>query len=433
MVDGMPTRFGSRGPSAARVLLLLGLSSPLPALAQPASPPSSGPSPTAPERSPDAKPSTDLSGVPGKGLTVTIGDAFSLNVRSRIQLRYQLNVPPPDADGERELQQLVNISTARLWFSGHVYSPKLTYMIQLAVAGRDFRDGTVSPIFDAFVDWKVHRDFNVRAGQYFVPFDRLRTVREFALQIADRPRPVGELTLDRDVGVTVYSERFLSDKSPLAWRLSVFGGGGTNLLAAKEPGALLVGRLELRPLGPIDDDSEGDLERRAKPGLALGAGFAGNWNTNRLRSTTGATFAGGTTDYVHAAADVVFKWRGLALEAEYLLKRASVDQIQSTTDDGEPLTEYTRAAQGWVAQASYVFDPPIEIVGRLSRMYASGGTDPRLVSEVEDFGQEIAAGVNYYLNGHRLKFQAGWVARTPSDFDFSVADHLAHVVFDATF
>jgi phosphate-selective porin OprO and OprP len=336
------------------------------ASAQPAAPPSGS--------AKKDKPPVEITGAPGSGVTVSVGDKFSLNVRSRIQIRYQLNIPPPEEDtGERDLQQLVNIGTARLWFSGHAFRPQLTYMIQLAVAGRDYRDGATSPIFDAYVDWKVHRDFNVRAGQFFVPFDRLRTVREWALQMADRPIPVGELTLDRDVGVTVYSENFLDDKSPLAWRLSAFGGGGTNLSTSREPGALLVGRLELRPLGAIDDDVEGDIERRKMPGLALGGAFAANYNTNRLRSTTGATFAGGTTDYLHAAADLVFKWRGFALQAEYLWKRASNDQILSTDEDGDPRTEYTRSAHGSIFQVSYAFDPPFEIVGRFTRLYTPAG------------------------------------------------------------
>ncbi len=375
----------------------------------------------------------EFSGEPGKGITFKAGERFSLNLRSRIQVRYQLHVPPADAAGNRDADQLVNIGTARLWFSGHVLQPELTYMLQLAVAGRDYRDGAISPIFDAYLDWKAHRDFAVRAGQYFVPFDRLRTVREFALQLGDRPRPVTELTLDRDVGLTFYSDRFLGDSSPLAWRLGAFGGGGTNLSAGKNPGVLVVGRIELRPLGAIDDDSEGDLERRPEPAVAIGAGFAGNWNTNRLRSTTGPTFVGGTTHYRHAAADLVFKWLGFALQSEYLWKRASNDQILSTNADGTLRTEYTRSAHGWVLQASYIFDPPLELVGRLSRMYAFRGTDPRLVTELERSGQEFAAGINYYLNGHRFKLQADWIARTPPEFDLRRADHLVHVQLDATF
>jgi len=266
-----------------------------------------------------------------------------------------------------------------------------------------------------------------------VQFVRLRTIRVWALQMGDRPRPVAELTLDRDVGATIYSEHFLGDDSPLAYRLGVFGGGGSNQVAGKDAGGLFVGRVELRPLGTIDDDVEGDLERRDKPRLALGAAVAANLNTNRLRSTTGTTFTGGTADYLHAATDLIFKWSGAALQAEYLWKDAGRDTIVSTDDDGNTATEYTRSAHGWVLQASYLFDPPVEVVGRLSRLTARTGTDPRLRSELRALGQEVGAGLNYYVNGHRFKIQADWIARMPTDFDFGVADHVAHLQLDATF
>lgn len=364
-----------------------------------------------------------VAGAPGGGLTVAIGDAFSLNLRTRFQIRYQLGVPQ---DRDQALSQMVNIGTARLWISGHVLAPELTYMIQLAVAGRDFRDGAISPIFDAFLEWRAHRDLAVRAGQFFVPFDRLRTVREWALQMGDRPRPVLELTLDRDVGVVLFSDAFLGDRSPFAWRLGVFGGGGTNLTEGRPPGALLVGRVELRPLGRIDDDTEGDLDRRHEPGLALGAAFAVNFGTDRALSTTGPRFAGqATTDYLHFAADLVFKWEGFALQAEYLWKQASADQLAADV--------FTRSGHGWVLQASYVFDPPIELVGRLSQLYAIGATDPQLVEEAARRGVEVGGGLNYYFNGHRFKLQADWIARMPSDFDLSQAQHVVHVQLDATF
>jgi hypothetical protein len=270
-------------------------------------------------------------------------------------------------------------------------------------------------------------------GQYFVPFDRLRTVREFALQMAERPRPVGELTLDRDVGVTLYSDKLLGDSSPVAYRVGVFGGGGINLSTGKKPGALVVGRLELRPLGAIDDDSEGDLDRREKPGMALGVAGAINVNSNRMRSTTGETFVGGTTDQYHFATDLVFKWHGFALQGEYLFKQAYDDVIESVDATGVQVAQVTRSGQGWIVQASYLFNPPIEIVGRLSGLYAFEGTDPRLVTEADRLGQEVAAGVNYYFNKHRFKVQADWIARTPHNFDMSLAENSAHLQVDATF
>ncbi|MDX2092265.1 MAG: porin [Kofleriaceae bacterium] len=384
--------------------------------------------PPAPEPPPKDTP-IKLTAAAGKGITFKAGDAFSLNLRARAQLRYQLHAPLPDTDGERIVDETVQVGTLRLWIGGHTLTPKLLYMIQLALAERDYRDGVISPVFDAFLDYKAHRDLSIKVGQYFVPFDRLRTVREFALQLADRPRPVAELTLDRDVGVTVYSDGFLG--TPLAYRFGVFGGNGINrATATAEVGPLVVGRLELRPFGPIDDDSEGDLERRKKPGLALGAGAAANFNTDRTRSTTGGRFAE-TTSYYHLAADAVFKWQGFALQLEYLWRGAS-KLMFATETNGMVVTEYARPAQGWVAQASYTFDPPIELVGRASRMFAPSTSDPRLVDEIERLGQEYAAGANYYINGHQLKLQADWIGRSGTNGTHRF-EHLVHVQIDATF
>ncbi len=374
-----------------------------------------------------------ITGSVGNGLTVKVGDAFSLNLRSRIQLRYQLNIPPADAMGVQNPQQTVNVGTLRLWFSGHFVRPEYTYMIQLALAGRDYREGAVSPIYDAYLDFKFHRDFNLRVGQFFVPFDRLRTVREWALQLADRPRPVSELTLDRDVGIVIYSDKFLGNNSPFAWRLGAFGGGGTNLSLGKEPGALLLARLELRPLGTIDDDVEGDLDRRRDPRLAIGVAVVHNLNTNRLRSTTGTTFLGGTTDYTHFTADLVFKWLGFALQGEFLWKSASNDVIASTAPDGMARREFTRSGYGWIVQASYLFDPPVELVGRMSGLYANATTDPAYITEANTRGYEVAAGANYYFNGHRMKLQIDWIARVSSAYDFTRADHVLHAQLDTTF
>jgi hypothetical protein len=330
---------------------------------------------------------SDISGAPGQGLTVRVDDTFSLNIRTRMQLRYQLAISQPDAVGHRELEQLVNINTLRLYVSGNVLAPNLFYLVQLAVAGRDYRDGATSPIFDAYLDYKLHRDLNVQLGQFFVPFDRLRTVREWALQLGERARPVQELTLDRDAGVVLYSDKLGSERSPVAVRLGAFGGGGTNLVQGRTPGGLFVGRVELRPFGPIDDDREGDLERKPTPRLALGAAAALNLNTHRVRSTTGAMFKspsttsyeGGTVDYLHLAADATFKWSGFALQAEYLLRDARRERVLSKDAQGGDVVEYARSGYGWILQASYIFPRPVELVARVTRMYAFLDTDPKFI------------------------------------------------------
>lgn len=380
---------------------------------------------------PVAEPTTlSVTAAPGNGATIDAGSRFSLNIRGRIQVRYQLQAVGAASSSAVPTTHSVTLGTARLWLSGRLLSPKLTYLVQLALAPRDFRDDAKSPIYDAFFDWKLHRDFSLKIGQYFVPFDRLRTVREFALQMADRPAVVGEFTLDRDIGVTLYSDRFLSDASVVAWRIGAFGGGGIQLAERSKPGGLLVARLELRPLGPVDDDSEGDLDRRDTPGLAVGIAGALNINAPRLRGTTGALYSGGTVTYRHLAADVVFKWKGLAVEGEYLWRQATSDVVSPAT---KMPPEYSRSGQGWVFQGSYAFPHEVEVVARLSRLYPLTGTSPALSADLDARPFEYGVGLNYYLNGHRFKIQVDWLVRAPASMSFASASHLAHVQLDATF
>lgn len=391
----------------------------------------SAPVSTAESPSPSpAPPQPELKGAPGQGVTASFGDTFSLNLKSRLQLRYSSSFWE---DPEHPTEQFVGLGTARVWLSGNVYQPELTYLVQLALATRDYRDGAPSPVYDAYLEWRLHRDACLRVGQYLVPFDRLRTLREWGLQMADRPRPVQEFTLDRDVGVTLFSERFVGDRSPVAWYLGAFGGRGINQTLGSQPGGLVVARLELRPLGKIDDDRESDLERRIVPGLALGAGVAQNFNANRQRSTTGPLFSEGTTDDTYASADLVFKWRGWALEAEVVRKRSSEDEFVTIDDSGETNSEFTRSGAGWVLQTSYVFDPPLEVVARLSRLYAQSTLDPVFNSNVAARGSEVGAALNYYFNGHRMKIQADWLAFTSADLDLRAADHVTHLLLDTTF
>jgi hypothetical protein len=347
----------------------------------------------------------------GKGLTATSADGrFSSTVRTRFVPRFDFISPAAPDGGRAPALSRANIATARLWVQGHAFDPTFTYVVQLAYAGRDYRDGTISPLFDAYVDWKPTRDLNLRVGQFFVPFDRLRTVREFALQTTDRPRPVNELTLDRDVGVVLYSEHLFGDASPVAYRVGLWGGKGINALNAPPAGLLGTARLELRPLGEIDDDSEGDLERRAAPALALGAGAAYNLNTTRQKSTTGAAWTANTADYLHLAADLTFKWRGFALQGEGLYREAAADELRGEAADGAPVVEWARSGRGAVVQASYLTAANVEVVARGSRLWANPDTDPRWVAEIEAEPHELLAGLNWYKNGHRFKAQTHWIA-----------------------
>jgi hypothetical protein len=294
----------------------------------------------------------------------------------------------------------------RFRMDGHVLWKDLKYSIQLAFGRNDFEPANQSPIFDAFIEYVAYRDFNLRVGQYFVPFDRARTVREFALQMIDRPQIIRELTMDRDVGLMI-SSTDLFGTDVLGYHLFVGNGEGRNRFGGSTPGPLVVLRLVYRPAGTFDDDQEGDLTREKRLRAAFGVAGAYNYRTNRQNSTYGETFTLGTTSYVHAAADAVVKYAGFSFMGEVLYREANKD-ILSGAVDGMPVQEWTRSGYGYLAQAGMMLTDVVEVSARWEELFAVAGTDPAFKTLAARQGRQVGGRVSIYLNGHALKIQTDY-------------------------
>ena len=120
-----------------------------------------------------------------------------------------------------------NVRTIRLWFLGNVIDRNIRYGIQLALGPNDFRAEQSVADLRCVSDLDHLRDLSVRVGQFFVPFDRARTIREFALESVDRALMVRELSLDRDIGVMLFSNDLFGWDGRLAYNLGMFSGDGT--------------------------------------------------------------------------------------------------------------------------------------------------------------------------------------------------------------
>ena len=374
----------------------------------------------------EKKKGVSVSAAPGKGLTVTTNDGrFGLTIRTRAQLRETL------ARDQDKTTNEINVKTLRLVTQGHVLTTDLKYNIQLAFGTNDFETGNPSPIFDAFVDYTRVRDLNVRAGQYFVPFDRARTIREFALQLVDRQQVVQELTLDWDVGLMLYSSDLGGLNGLLGYHLFIGGGEGRNRFGGQATGGIYVARLVVRPWGAFDEDQEGDLQRLPKPRLAIGVAGGYNQDTNRQRSTTGNTLTLGTLDYRHAAADVVFKYSGFSFLGEAVVRTAGQDFIEGTNASGATIREYSRSGWGYFLQAGMMLSPLVEVAARWDHLFAFDGTDPALVTQVNTQGRQVGGGLNVYLNGHAFKLQTDYFYIFGEDR--SAGRHVARLQLDASF
>ena len=377
---------------------------------------------------PDAGPAAPLFAVSaalGKGITVSRGDAFSMTVRGRLAARDVVAVKEKSATNE------VSLRTARVVLQGKALSPALSFNVQLALGAADFEKDVVSPLYDAYVDFTALRDLQLRVGQFLVPFDRARTIRENSIQFVDRQQVISELNLDRDIGLSAFSDDFLGVGGRLSYAVSVFSGQGKNrFLPVSEPVFLWVGRIAIRPMGPFDDDSEGDVKRSTSPHLAIGLGAAYNGKTLRQRSTIGNVLTAGTFAYTHFAADLVFKYGGFALLAEGLYRSAD-RELRQADIAGKTVTEYSRTGWGYTVQASIMIGPMFELVARWNQLRALGRTDPDLVKTVTQQGREVSAGFNVYVNGHLFKIQADYTARFGEGS--APVGHLARVLLDLSF
>ena len=337
----------------------------------------------------------------GEGMTAESADgAYLLNIRARMQVRATQSSASPAGDPP---SVGFMIRRARLVFQGHVFSRQWEYYLQLGFSNLDMEPDLRIPLRDAAITWKRFRDFNVRAGQMKVPFDRQRVISSSALMFADRSIVVQELNLDRDVGVQALSRDLFGLGHRLGYQVGVFGGDGRNRVA-RELGVLVVGRVQVAPLGgnfdEFDDYAESVPERPATPKFAIAGGAAYNRNSNRSLSTFGMVYRVARFDFLHGEADFIFKWRGWSLQGQWLLRKANRPS-ETGEVDGIEITELSRSGWGWFTQSGYRFAFPLELAARYGELYPLDETAIELQ-------RELGPGISWYFKDHALKIQADY-------------------------
>jgi hypothetical protein len=322
---------------------------------------------------------------PGRGIKAVAGnDDFSIQVRARMQLRAEATASATaSAIG-------FTVRRMRLVIGGDMLQKQFTYNFHLGFAPRDLEADNPVPIRDAWVAWNVSTPVRVRFGQMKVPFDRQLLTSSAFLHFPERSAAVGELALDRDVGIVVFSAP-IADR--FVYQLGVFGGDGRNRLNADD-GLLTTARVQWMPLGAFDDDLvEGDVTHEERSRLAVAAAAAFKGQSPRARSTTGMFRPDDRVDYVHATADVLYKQSGFSLLVEGLGRTATTAATE---------TSKARSAIGGLVQVGMMVNERAEVVGRyghLEPIDAAVDNEDDLVRS-----DELRVGLNYYVLGHDLKF-----------------------------
>ncbi len=345
----------------------------------------------------------------GEGLTARSADGrFDLTLRARMQLRGTfLSAPPESTD---EAVQGAEVRRMRLVLQGRFYSPHWRYYVQLGFSNGDTEPDLRLPLRDAAVFWTRFRDLNLRVGQGKVPFNHQRVVSSSNLAMVDRSLVQLELNLDRDVGLMVSSNDLFGLGGRLGYRLGLFGGDGRNRVSTGS-GLLYIARVMVSPLGRgFDEGPENDLDRDPHPRLNLGASVAYNDDSRRARSTFGDTFILGGFDTLSAEADLLFKWRGFVVAAEWLYRESRDAPRTVTSPNGSSLTERPRNAWGYFVQAGYAWSPRWDTTLRWGDLRPLGEASP------VDRQRELGASVGWYGQGHAFKIQADYFYLAGEDF-----------------
>lgn len=391
------------------------------------------------------RPAVEVKAAPGQGFTVTTADrGFSTNWRMRMMARTTLQAitrPPGDTTPQAAsdaLQRFGRDATAdaqlravRVMISGHAVTRDLRYNLQLGFGSADYEAGSAVPVMDAWLEYARFRDAQVRVGQFFVPFERARTLKESSFILADRTQEVNELQLDRDVGAMVASTDVGGLGGRVGYNVFLGTGDGRNRLAPVRPGLLVVGRFTLRPFGAFDDDSVADLDRSLRPRIAVAVAAAFNHAAQRQRGTLGRDYALGGFDYLHANADAVLKFAGFYFLGQVTLRKALVDRRVGNVD-GKDVTEWSRSAVGMTLEGNYTVTQRLVVAVRYDRLMALGPTDPQLEKRAREAGHEFGTGFAVLLNGHNLKIHCDYQLQAPEEFSGPLA-HIARTQFEATF
>lgn len=303
------------------------------------------------------------------------GADFSARLNGLIQSRHQL-------DFREKLQDANSFSVprARLKLSGHLYDPRLRFVVQ-----PEFGGSQNTRLLDAIVQWQFEPTTRVQAGQFLVAFTREFMQSGGELHLVERSLVGQAFGLGRDIGLSLNADLA---RERLHTSLFVINGDGANS-TNQNKAMVFGGRAQFDLLDAAGFEAV-DFERSLRHRLSLGAGGALDLGNASL----------GGSKLIRALADLIWRYQGAsaALEAHFVRN-----------------TKWEENDFGFLAELGYlVYRDMVELVVRHDSIIVGDLSALGLATAVQN-GQrvvlgsenqhETSIGVNAYLYRHQAKFQ----------------------------
>ncbi|PCJ27674.1 MAG: porin [Flavobacteriales bacterium] len=349
----------------------------------------------------------------GEGLYNVIArdNSYSMKFAIRMQSLYISKWNVNDSTGIGTGQGQFLIRRARLKFGGFAFSPKLKYKIELGLTNRDVSGASVHTknaprlILDAVIKWNFYKNFTLWAGQTKLPGNRERVVSSANLQLVNRSKLNSNFNIDRDMGGQLRHYFTLGKSFIVKEAFSVSQGEGRNVTDANLGGYQYTSRIEILPFGKFaskGDYVEGDIKREQKPKLALGGTYDVHNRAVKTKSNQGSYMENDAgyfeTDVTTIFADMMFKYKGFSLMAEYALRTAAQDSAMNI--DGTKTGDVVAVGKGMNFQMGYLFKKNWEVAGR----YTAITLDKNVTGK--ELQTQYTFGISKYFKGHKLKVQS---------------------------
>ncbi len=311
----------------------------------------------------------------------------------------------------------MNAKNAYFTLSGSMLKEKVSFLLQ-----NNFSNG--KPLLDAWFAYSPISNLKITFGQkQTFTNNREMTFFEDKLQFVDRGIFSTQFSnLGREFGVFFESE-FQEGDFFIKPKIAVTSGDGLNSFGVNstdidEGGLKYGGRVDILPLGKFKEGNDGyiaDLKHEDKLKILAGTAFSYNVGASNkvgeghgdfvLYSNTGRVKL---PDYRKFYEDILFKYKGFSLLAEYVNSSATtLDNTFLNAGATRPLylteiSEYLVLGDGYNVQTGYVTKSGYSLDLKYEKLNQEFDNNASLLSNQEAF----TIGLTKYFKGNNLKIQS---------------------------
>lgn len=345
----------------------------------------------------------------GKGVfnTVAKDSSYAIKMNMRFQNLFTADGDLNNDATDNEITTQFLVRRARLKFGGFAYSPRLTYKVELGLSSRDiggpttFTKNASRVILDAVLKYNFYENLSVWVGQTKLPGNRERVVSSQQLQFVDRSLVNSKYNIDRDMGIQLRNHHKVGDMV-VREAFSISQGEGRNIAANNIGGLDYTSRIEFLPMGKFTSKGDyfgSDLKRESSPKLMLGVTYDHHNHAARQNGNT-KSYMSDTRTLNTVFADMILKYRGVSVMAEYANKMAvNGPVVYEDLGFGLVPTGSFYTGSGINAQVGYLLKSNWELAARYTSI------TPEDVTGRDNINM-YTFGVSKYVVGHYLKIQS---------------------------